>query len=68
MEQLSYNAKRLILDQMKEQLINHINHMTVDDLRVEEINETFLKGIRVGLIVRNENIFSNDDYFILSSI
>jgi hypothetical protein len=68
MEQLNNKAKQFLLDEMKQELIDAINKMTIDDLRTEEMKESYGEGLRVGIMLRNENLLTPEGIELLNDI
>jgi hypothetical protein len=68
MKKLNTNAKQFLLDKMKQELIDAINKMTIDDLRTEEMKESYGEGLRVGLMLRNEHMLTPDGITLLNDL
>jgi hypothetical protein len=68
MEQLNNKAKQFLLDEMKQELIDAINKMTIDDLRTEEMKESYGEGLRVGIMLRNEHMLTPDGITLLNDL
>jgi hypothetical protein len=68
MEQLNNKAKQFLLDEIKQELIDAINKMTIDDLRTEEMKESYGEGLRVGIMLRNEHMLTPDGITLLNDL
>jgi hypothetical protein len=68
MKELNKEGKEYVLKLMKQELIDAINKMTIDDLRAEEIKESYGEGLRIGLMLRNEHIFTLEGIELLNNI
>jgi hypothetical protein len=68
MKELNKEGKEYVLKLMKQELIDAINKMTIDDLRAEEIKESYGESLRIGLMLRNEHIFTLEGIELLNNI